>query len=564
MVVRVARARWVRGVLGSLGLVLAALGCDVGDSTFVPAPPGADGGDGGSSGAGGTSSGGSTSGGGASGSGGASGPAASGGGEGGTTGEAGASAGMPAVGGSTMGADGGPEDAGPDSGDPAAPTFALRVLATGLGAPWEITWGPDQMLWVTERTAGRVLRISPADGTVVSELAIAEVAQAAGQDGLLGLALHPELTADPASPYLYVAYTYEGETSADAGAAIALRAKVRRYTVDLGAGTFSAPLDLIADLPASEDHNSGRLVFGPDQRLYYTVGDQGHNQFSGKCRPIRSQELPTEGEVSASDYAKYAGKILRLELDGSIPEDNPVLAGARSHIYSYGHRNAQGLVFTANGNAYAAEHGPKSDDELNLILPGMNYGWPDVSGHRDDLAYVYGNWSASAPTPCDELEYSDYVIPESVPTALESEFDAPDFVAPLATYYTVPDDYTFVDPACGGNDYICWPTLAPSSLDVYPSGGAVPGWGGSLLMSSLKQGALYRVPLAAGGLSVSADAEPVVKTQNRYRDLAIQPSGAVIYVVTDPSGALVGPEGGYSTASENPGAILEFTYLGGG
>ena len=471
-----------------------------------------------------------------------------------------------------FGSDGGSVDSGrASSGDagagvsddsgvgesPGDPRFALRVLTTGLAAPWEITWGPDDLLWVTERAGQRILRVRPQDGSIASAFPVADVTQSSGQDGLLGLALHASLISDANSRYVYVAYTYD----ADPGDAVQRRTRLRRFTFDPATETLGEPLDLIADLPASDDHNSGRLVFGPDARLYYTVGDQGSNQFSTVCNPNRAQQLPSADEVAARDYGSYAGKILRLELDGSIPADNPVLAGVRSHVYSYGHRNAQGLAF-AGGRLYADEHGPKSDDELNLITPGKNYGWPNVSGYRDGLAYVYANWSASAPTPCEELEYSDYVIPESVPVSLETDFEAPDFVPPLATFYTVPNDYEFRDPACPTNDYICWPTIAPSSLDYYPAGDAIPGWGNSLLLSSLKQGALFRVQLAADGQAVVGLAEAVLKTRNRYRDLAIQPGGAVIYVVTDPEGAMVGPEGGFSTESEQPGAILEFTLVG--
>lgn len=471
---------------------------------------------------------------------------------------AGGAAGASSVGGSASAPDSG-GDAGADTPEP---SFTMRVLASGLASPWEISWGPDAMLWVTERAARRILRVDPDDGSISAELTIEEATQSSAQDGLLGLAVHPGLVDDPASRFVYVAYTYDEASPGDAGVSSSRRAKLRRYTFDADSRELSDPIDLLTSLPASEDHNSGRLLFGPDQRLYYTVGDQGSNQFATVCNPVRAQDLPSDGEIEALDYGSYAGKILRLELDGSIPADNPLLAGVRSHVYSYGHRNAQGIAFADDGQLYSDEHGAKTDDELNLILPGKNYGWPHVSGYRDDLAYVYGNWSASSPTPCAELTYSDYVVPESVPVSSESAFDAPDFVAPLLTFYTVPSDHEFVDPACGGNDYICWPTIAPSSLDFYGPGGAIAGWERSLLISSLKQGAVYRVQLAPDGRSVVGEAEPVLKTQNRYRDLAVAPGGAVIYVVTDAAGGRVGPAGGYASESEQPGSILELRYTG--
>ena len=102
-----------------------------------------------------------------------------------------------------------------------------------------------------------------------------------------------------------------------------------------------------------------RLVFGPDERLYYTIGDQGANQYDNKCVPNRAQALPSQREVDAGDWSTYRGKILRVALDGSIPSDNPALDGVRSHIYSYGHRNPQGLAFDSSGRLYSSEHGPR-------------------------------------------------------------------------------------------------------------------------------------------------------------------------------------------------------------
>src|SRR5690606_34602869 len=141
--------------------------------------------------------------------------------------------------------------------------------------------------------------------------------------------------------YVYVSYTYD----VDPGPGVDRRTKIRRYTYDPATETLGSPYDVITNLPGSDDHNSARLLFGPDHKLYYSIGDQGNNQFARMCNPIRAQELPMETEVAAKDWSKYVGKILRLNLDGSIPKDNPKINGVRSHIYSYGHRNAQGLAF---------------------------------------------------------------------------------------------------------------------------------------------------------------------------------------------------------------------------
>jgi PQQ-dependent dehydrogenase (s-GDH family) len=423
-------------------------------------------------------------------------------------------------------------------------SFAMRVVKRGLAAPWELAWGRDGLLWVTERTGKRVSRIDPSSGAQTVALELADAYQGASQDGLLGLALQPD------SDYVYLAYTYD----ADASDAIDRRARIARYRY--APPSLVEPVVLLEDLPASTDHNAGRLVFGPDAALYYSIGDQGKNQFDLKCQPIRAQELPTQDEVDAHDWSKYQGKVLRLALDGGIPADNPLLAGVRSHVFTYGHRNAQGLAFTPSGLLFADEQGPKTDDELNLLLPGHNYGWPRVAGFRDDQAYVYGDWSAAA--DCADLAYSDYAFAGSVPVQTESSWSSVDFTPPLRTFYTVANDYNFMDPLCAQSPYICWPTIAPSSLDVYASDG-IPGWSTSLLITSLKDGAVHRVQLRGAGLE-DGD-ERLFETTNRYRDLALAPDGRTFYVATDSSGDTRAVDGSPTKALDHPGAILEFRYL---
>lgn len=445
---------------------------------------------------------------------------------------------------------------------PQAP-FAFRVVTTGLDFPWEMTWGPDGFLWVTERVGKRVTRVRPSDGFKTTALTIPDVYQMdSGQDGVLGMALHPELLTGRGNDYVYVAYTYDADVSADGPNR---RVKIRRYTYNAISHTLGSPLDIITDLPASDDHNGGRLVFGPDGKLYYTIGDQGGNQFANVCNPIQSQELPTAAEVHARDWTTYQGKVLRLNPDGSIPSDNPTLAGVVSHIYSYGHRNPQGIVFGPDGTLYSCEHGPKTDDEVNLIVAGKNYGWPHVAGDQDDRAYVYGNWSASTGMPCRALTYSNYIIPPSVPQQQESDWSHPDFVPPLKTLYTVDNGYNFQDPACAKDElyYICWPTVAPSSLDFYTaSENGIPGWSNSLLMPTLKRGTLYRLKLSSDGRKTVGDAIGYFSTPNRYRDLALHPDKRRLYLCTDSEGVTSGPMGGHTTNLTHPGAILEFRYTG--
>lgn len=453
------------------------------------------------------------------------------------------------------GATGGP--ATPDASAGSVPPeagFTSRVLATGLDNPWEITWGPDGYLWVTEKSAGRVTRVAAADGAKKTAVTIDEVLATKGaQDGLLGMALHPRLSAQPQAPFVYVAYTYDTERSPDR---VNRRAKIVRYTYDRDTQTLGRAADVLTGLPASGDHNAGRLIFGPDEKLYYSIGDQGRNQFDAACEPIQAQRLPTAGELAARDWKAYQGKILRLNVDGSVPADNPVLRGVRSHVYSFGHRNAQGLAFGPDGRLYSSEQGPKSDDEVNRIRAGGNYGWPRVNGFPDDQAYVYGNWSASRGTDCPSLSYSDFEIPASVPQEKESGFKDPAAVPPVRTFFTVASTYNFQDPRCEDAYFICWPTVAPASLDVYRSGcAAAPG--DSLLMPSLKDGVVYRMPLSADGATVG-EPSALWRTVNRYRDTAVNPDGTAVYVATDKSGLTRDGSGRPTSELADPGAIVEF------
>lgn len=442
-----------------------------------------------------------------------------------------------------------------DPKDPSSDLFEQRVVVEDLAAPYDLAYGPDGALWVTERIGKRLLRVDPQTGEPTTVLTIAEAHQSAGQDGVLGFAFHPELLQGKGNDFVYIAYTYD----ADASEVLQRRLKIVRYTYDPDRHALGEPREIISGLSGSNDHNSGRLLFGPDNKLYYTIGDQGKNQFDNKCQPILAQSLPTAAEVRRGDFSKYQGKVLRINLDGSIPGDNPVIRGVRSHIYSYGHRNPQGLAFGADGSLYSSEHGPKSDDEVNLILPGRNYGWPRVAGFRDDRAYVYGNWSAAP--DCEALEFSDYEFPASVPQSRETDWNSWRFKEPLLTFYTVESDYEFIDPACEGSEYICWPTIAPSSITVYESGAdGVPGWGPSLLVPSLKEGSVFRVELSEDKQSVKGRGLQLFNTTNRYRDVVVAPDQRSFFVITDHDGDTSGPTQGTTDNLSNRGAILEYRY----
>ncbi|MGH9976514.1 MAG: PQQ-dependent sugar dehydrogenase, partial [Nitrososphaeraceae archaeon] len=252
--------------------------------------------------------------------------------------------------------------------------FSVNVISRNLSAPLNLLYGPDDTLWITERIGKDIVRIDPTNGTMLSTMPIPNANQSKGQDGVLGMAFDPDFNN---THHIYVAYTYE-EDSAEG--IPELKTKITRFTYDAATNNISEPLDLINGLSGSGDHNSGRMTFGPDGKLYYTIGDQGKNQLALFCSNNLAQHLPTAEEVAAKNWTTYEGKVLRMNSDGSIPEDNPAINGVQSHIYTYGHRNAQGIAVGPTGDIYVAEHGDNSDVELNRIVAGGNYGWPYVSG----------------------------------------------------------------------------------------------------------------------------------------------------------------------------------------
>jgi PQQ-dependent dehydrogenase (s-GDH family) len=439
---------------------------------------------------------------------------------------------------------------------PSQEGFSVRLLAANFSAPYNILYGPDGALWITERVGKVITRVDPESGSKLGSIPVPNVHQSAPQDGLMGMAFDPAFNN---THHIYVAYTY----NADPSDALDRRVKITRFTYDAAAGTIGNPVDLISGLYGSTDHNSGRMTFGPDGKLYYTIGDQGKNYLANYCLENQAQSLPTAEQVAARNWTVYQGKVLRMNPDGSIPDDNPVINGVRSHILTYGHRNPQGIAVGPNGNSlYVSEHGDKSDDELNRLQAGGNYGWPNVAGYNDDKAYQYVNWSGAK--NCKDLKFDNTAPPPpGVPVMNESEFDAPNFVPPVHTFYTVENGYNFRDPACGDLTYICWPTVAPSSLRLYTSD-AIPGWQDTFLMTTLKAGKIFQLALDENGTALARDPVELFRSENRYRDLAFSPDGSTIYVITDSSGPAQAIGGGATINLWNPGSVLVFRYEGTG
>jgi glucose/arabinose dehydrogenase len=235
---------------------------------------------------------------------------------------------------------------------------AFEDVATGFDVPWGLVFLPDGSALLSERDTARILSVS-ADGGV-TEVGPVEGVQPGGEGGLLGLAVAPD------SPETIYAYFTAAEDN-------------RVVRMPYLSGALGAAEVVVDGIPKAGNHNGGRLAFGPDGKLYVSTGDAS--------RPERAQDLESLG-----------GKILRLNPDGSIPADNPFDG---SPVFSYGHRNVQGLAFDEDGNLWASEFGQNTWDELNLIQAGQNYGWPVVEGVGGDDRFVdpVAQWSTDEASP---------------------------------------------------------------------------------------------------------------------------------------------------------------------
>ena len=352
--------------------------------------------------------------------------------------------------------------------------------------------------------------------------------------------------------------------------------RISRFKYNGGASpSLTGETVLIQGLPANNDHTSGRLIIGPDNKLYYTCGDLGANQFANRCSQIRSQTLPTDAEVSSANYTNYSGKVLRLNMDGSIPSDNSLWNGVRSHILTIGHRNPQGLVwqkFATNGTVYAepvpggklfsSEHGPRTDDEINILQGGKNYGWPYIAGYLDNTNYEYVIWNSSP--NCASTAYTEATIPAGATVKQENDTSIANFQPPLTTMFatcgSLPATYCNAD----GTDWMKFATIAPSSIDFYnvATGLGIPNWYPSLLVPTLRKGTVYRYKLNATMDGVVTDSIPYFRSNNRYRDIALSPDGKKIYLITDSIGSTSGPSGTGTSALTDRGAIIEYTFTG--
>lgn len=238
------------------------------------------------------------------------------------------------------------------------------VIAENLDTPWALALLPDGKLLVTERF-GRVTRIDPTGKEDPVVLATLENVKELGEGGLLGIALHPDFVQNK-YVYLYLTYSSIGNDTLN-----------RVVRMQLNANTLEDEQILLDRIPGASNHNGGRIAFGPDKMLYIGTGDA---------------QNPTQAQLTNT----LAGKILRVTDEGKPAPQNPF----DNAVYSYGHRNVQGLAWDESGGLWATEHGrsglESGLDELNLIVRGSNYGWPTIEGDKTQQGMVIPAYNSGA------------------------------------------------------------------------------------------------------------------------------------------------------------------------
>ena len=325
---------------------------------------------------------------------------------------------------------------------PASPARAQStavdtVVAGAGGVVWSVVFAPDGRFFYSVRQTGEIFqgRVGSAPRRILDLPSCGDC----GEGGLMGLATSPSFSTDG---FLYAMYTYRSASG--------IGNRVVRLAVGADSATVSGTV--LDGIPGGTTHDGGRLRFGPDGLLYATTGD-------GRISPNPAQST-----------GNLAGKILRLDPRGGAAAGNPF----GNAVWSYGHRNPQGLDFRSDGQLFALEHGPGCRDELNRITRGGNYGWT-----------------------------GDERCPPATP---------PGAIAPVAVYTETS-------------------TIAPSGASFYRSG-AIPEWTGSLFFTTLKDATLYRLTLSADGTQVTGEEQLYRGTYGRLRDVQQAPDGT-LWLATD-------------------------------
>lgn len=316
-----------------------------------------------------------------------------------------------------------------------------ETVAQGLEVPWELAFAPDGRIFVTERP-GRIRVIQ--DGVLQTRpFAIVEQVASVGESGLMGLALHPDFANNG---QILLCYTYRNEDGD-------LRNRVARLTDEDSVGTDQQII--LDNIPGASRHDGCRLGFGPDGKLYVTMGDATVSD-------------------AAQDLDSLSGKVLRLEADGSVPADNPF---PNSYVYTYGHRNPQGLDWhPATGDLFITEHGPDRDDEVNILEAGNNYGWPRVTGHSNN----------------------------------------PEYTNPILSFT---------------------PTLATAGAAFYSGDKLAASWEGDLVFATLKASQLRRVKLQPPDFRTAASTQVILdQSLGRLRSVALSPDGYLYFSTSNRDG----------------------------
>ena len=340
------------------------------------------------------------------------------------------------------------------------------AVAHGLVNPWGLAFLPEGRMLVTERP-GR-MRIVSADGKLGPPLPGLPHVVAEGQGGLLDVVIDPRFAANR---FVYWSYSEAGDGAESGNGTAVARARLEG---ERGLERLADVQVIFRQAPkvASKLHFGSRLAFAPDGRLFVTLGDR----FSRKD--------------DAQVLDNHLGKIVRIEADGRVPADNPLLgrADARPEVWSWGHRNVQGAaIHPATGELWTTEHGPQGGDELNRVLPGRNHGWPVITYGRN-----YGIGSKIG----DGTERADVVAPAA--------HWVPNSIAPSGMAFLTSDRY--------------------------------PGWKGQLFIGSLRAQALIRIELAG---NVVVKQERLLQNLNeRIRDVRQGPDG-FLYLLTDNAGGRI-------------------------
>lgn len=315
----------------------------------------------------------------------------------------------------------------------------VKIIAKNLDVPWEIAWGPDNKIWVAEQK-GLVSRIDPQTGSKQILLKLTDIWHLR-TSGLLGMALHSDMKKHP---FVFLNYTIQKDKK--------YFSRLIRYT-----WKKDTLLDakILMEIPGALGHNGSRLAVHQGI-VYWATGD---------ATSMTDSQTPTTPN----------GKILRMNIDGSVPTDNPIKGNL---AWAWGFRNMQGMVFSKSGQLYTSEHGDANDDEINLIQKGRNYGWPIVQGFAESVT-------------------------ETSFKGLNNTVD------PLKAWT---------------------PTIAPAGLDYYFSD-AIPGIKNSLLLVSLKGKSLRVLKLSDDGKKIINEDIFFENKFGRIRDLCVSPAGD-IYLAT--------------------------------